>query len=95
MSCVPTYKFFGSHLGILYGRYYLLDQLRAYKVRPAENHPLDKFETGTKNHEGLAGTAAAIDYLADLGAEFGAPFAGDYPGFAQHPEGMQYPTRHC
>jgi selenocysteine lyase/cysteine desulfurase len=78
---VPTYKFFGPHLGILYGRYELLDHLRAYKVRPAENHPPDKFETGTKNHEGLAGTAAAIDYLADLGVEFGAPFADQYPEF--------------
>jgi hypothetical protein len=43
--------------------------------------PPHKFETGTKNHEGLAGTTAAINYLADLGAEFGAPFTGDFPGF--------------
>jgi selenocysteine lyase/cysteine desulfurase len=81
VSCVPTYKFFGPHQGVLYGRYDLLDQLRAYKVRPAENQPPDKFETGTKNHEGMAGTRATIDYLAELGAEFGAPFADDYPGF--------------
>ncbi len=39
------------------------------------------FEMGTKNHEGLAGTTAAINYLADLGAEFGAPFADKYPEF--------------
>jgi selenocysteine lyase/cysteine desulfurase len=58
-----------------------LDQLRAYKVRPAEDVPPHKFETGTKNHEGLAGTTAAINYLADLGAEFGTPFAEQYPGF--------------
>jgi selenocysteine lyase/cysteine desulfurase len=58
-----------------------LDRLQAYKVRPAEDMPPDKFETGTKNHEGLAGTTAAIDYLADLGAEFGASFAAEYPGF--------------
>ena len=80
LAC-SAYKFFGPHLGALYGRYELLDQLRAYKVRPAEDHPPDKFETGTKNHEGLAGTTAAINYLADLGAEFGAPFADRYPGF--------------
>jgi selenocysteine lyase/cysteine desulfurase len=55
--------------------------LRAYKVRPAEDHPPDKFETGTQNHEGLAGATAAINYLADLGAEFGAPFADQYPEF--------------
>jgi len=76
-----AYKFFGPHQGVLYGRYDLLDQLRAYKVRPAEDHPPDKFETGTKNHECMAGTTAAINYLADLGAEFGAPFAEQYPGF--------------
>jgi selenocysteine lyase/cysteine desulfurase len=78
---VPQYKFFGPHSGALYGRYELLDQLRAYKVRPAEDYPPHKFETGTKNHEGLAGTTAAINYLADLGAEFGAPFAEQYPEF--------------
>ena len=70
-------------MGALYGRYELLDQLRAYKVRPAEDHPPDKFETGTKNHEGLAGTTAAINYLADLGAEFGAPFADQFPEFEE------------
>jgi selenocysteine lyase/cysteine desulfurase len=78
---VPTYKFFGPHQGVLYGRYDLLDRLRAYKVRPAGDQPPDKFETGTKNHEGMAGTAAAINYLADLGAELGASFAGDFSGF--------------
>jgi cysteine desulfurase family protein (TIGR01976 family) len=77
-----AYKFFGPHMGVLYGRYGLLDRLRAYKVRPAGNQPPDKFETGTKNHEGMAGTTAAINYLADLGAELGAPFGGDYPDFS-------------
>ncbi len=78
---VPTYKFFGPHASALYGRYDLLDQLHAYKVRPADDVPPHKFETGTKNHEGLAGATAAINYLADLGAEFGMPFADQYPGF--------------
>jgi selenocysteine lyase/cysteine desulfurase len=68
-------------LGTLYGRYKLLDRLPAYKVRLAEDHPPGKFETGTQNHEGLAGTTAAINYLADLGAEFGAPFADQFPDF--------------
>ena len=67
---VPQYKFFGPHAGALYGRYELLDQLRAYQVRPAEEVPPHKFETGTKNHQGLAGTTAAINYLADIGAEY-------------------------
>jgi selenocysteine lyase/cysteine desulfurase len=79
---VPTYKFLGPHQGALYGRYDLLDRLlQAYKVRPAGDQPPDKFETGTKNHEGMAGVTAAVNYLADLGAEFGAPFADQYPGF--------------
>jgi selenocysteine lyase/cysteine desulfurase len=78
---VSQYKFFGTHVGALYGRYELLDQLRAYKVRPADDVPPHKFETGTKNHEGLAGTTAAINYLADIGAEFGAPFADQFPEF--------------
>jgi selenocysteine lyase/cysteine desulfurase len=68
-------------VGVLYGRYELLDQLHAYKVRPADDIPPHKFETGTKNHEGLAGTTATINYLADLGAEFGAPFADQFPEF--------------
>jgi selenocysteine lyase/cysteine desulfurase len=68
-------------MGALYGRYELLDRLQAYKVRPAQDVPPHKFETGTKNHEGLAGTKAAINYLADLGAEFGTPFAHQFPEF--------------
>jgi len=77
-----AYKFFGPHVGVLYGRYDLLDRLRAYKVRPADNRPPYKFETGTQNHEGLAGVTAAINYLAGIGEEFGAPFASDFPRFA-------------
>ena len=76
-----VYKFFGPHVGVLYGRYELLNRLRAYKIRPADDRPPHKFETGTQNHEGLTGTTAAINYLADLGTEFGAPFADQYPEF--------------
>jgi cysteine desulfurase family protein (TIGR01976 family) len=61
-----AYKFFGPHVGILYGKLDLLDRLSAYKVRPADDHPPYKFETGTLNHEGIAGTRAAIEYLAQL-----------------------------
>ncbi|MEZ4769060.1 MAG: cysteine desulfurase-like protein [Caldilineales bacterium] len=66
LAC-SAYKFFGPHIGILYGRYDLLDETRAYKVRPAHDYPPDKFETGTQSHEGIAGTLAAIEYLASLG----------------------------
>ena len=63
---VSTYKFFGPHLGVLYGRYDLLDRLTAYKVRPAPSAPPGKFETGTQNHEGIAGALGAVEYLASL-----------------------------
>jgi cysteine desulfurase family protein (TIGR01976 family) len=68
---VSAYKFFGPHVGALYGKYELLDRLRPYKVRPAPNDPPGKFETGTQNHEGLAGTLGAIEYLAKLGEDYG------------------------
>jgi cysteine desulfurase family protein (TIGR01976 family) len=62
-----VYKFFGPHLGALYGRREIMDRLPADKVRPASH----RFETGTGNHEGDAGAAAAVEYLADLGARYG------------------------
>ena len=65
LAC-SAYKFFGPHEGILYGRYDLLQSLEAYKVRPAPAGPPGKFETGTQNHEGIAGTLAAVEYLAGV-----------------------------
>ncbi len=64
-----SYKFFGPHLGVLYGKAEHLEKFPAYKVRPASNHIPDRWETGTQNHEGLAGLAGVIDYLAMLGRE--------------------------
>lgn len=81
LAC-SAYKFYGPHLGILYGKYEHLDRLQAYKVRPAENVPPHKFETGTQNHEGIAGAAAAVNYLATVGEKFGAPYEADYAAFA-------------
>jgi cysteine desulfurase family protein (TIGR01976 family) len=66
LAC-STYKFFGPHAGVLYGRGEILDTLPAYKLRPAE----DRFETGTGNFEGLAGVTAAVEYLADVGSADG------------------------
>lgn len=65
LAC-SVYKFFGPHVGALWGRRTLLEQLAPYKVRPATNTLPGRWMTGTQNHEGLAGAAAAIDYLADL-----------------------------
>lgn len=70
LAC-SAYKFFGPHVGILYGKRVHLQRLRAYRVRPAGEQLPGKWETGTKNHEGLAGVGAAIDYLADLGVRYG------------------------
>jgi selenocysteine lyase/cysteine desulfurase len=66
-----AYKFFGPHAGILYGRYDLMEELMAYKVRPASNSLPDKFETGTQNHEGIAGVLGAVEYFEWLGGTFG------------------------
>jgi len=66
-----AYKFFGTHAGILYGRYELLEELSAYKVRPAPNDLPGKFETGTQNHEGIAGVLGAIEYFEWVGKTFG------------------------
>lgn len=77
---VSTYKFFGPHLGVLYGRHDLLERLPAYKVRPAHDSAPGKFETGTQNHEGIAGALGALEYLASLGAADSAPGAGTEPG---------------
>lgn len=77
---VSAYKFFGPHLGVLYGKYRHLDRLRAYQVRPAPNDPPGKFETGTGNHEGIAGTLGAIEYLSWLGEAFCGEHAERYGG---------------
>lgn len=61
-----SYKYFGPHTGVLYGKYEHLDLFRAYKVRPASDKPAGKWETGTQSFESLAGVTAAVDYLARL-----------------------------
>ncbi|MGA7410648.1 MAG: cysteine desulfurase-like protein [Bryobacteraceae bacterium] len=66
LAC-SVYKFFGPHLGIIYGKREHLVRLRPYKVRPATETLPYRWETGTQNHECMAGTTAAIDYIADLG----------------------------
>ena len=73
-----AYKFFGPHVGVLYGRYELLDELKAYRVRPAPSDPPGKFETGTGNFEGYAGVLGALEYLAWLGETFGGHYTEKY-----------------
>ncbi len=81
MNCTPHYKFFGSHAGILYGRLDLLNELKAYKVRPASDNPPYKFETGTQNHEGIAGVLGAIEYFEWFGNQFGGSQDWSESGF--------------
>ncbi len=73
-----SYKFFGPHSGVLYGKYEHLEGLTAYKVRPAPKDPPGKFETGTQNHEGIAGILGALEYLEWVGKTFGGIYAEKY-----------------
>ena len=67
LACSP-YKFFGPHQGVLWGRAAVLDQLSAYKVRPASSQPpAARFETGTPSFEGQGGVLGTIEYLEWLG----------------------------
>jgi cysteine desulfurase family protein (TIGR01976 family) len=75
LAC-STYKFFGPHQGVLYGKADVLDALPTYKLRPAH----DRFETGTQSFESQAGTVAAVDYLAGIGVAYGGAAAGDPRG---------------
>ncbi len=69
-----SYKFFGPHAGILYGKRELLERLFAYKVRPAADALPGKFETGTQNHECIAGVLGAVEYFEWVGQTFGGEF---------------------
>lgn len=76
LAC-SAYKFFGPHSSQLYGKREHLQRQRAYQVRPGGDQPPGKWETGTQNHEGMAGVIAAIDYLAALGVKYGVARARD------------------
>jgi cysteine desulfurase family protein (TIGR01976 family) len=73
-----SYKFFGPHASVLYGKVEHLEKLTAYKVRPAPDDPPGKFETGTQNHEGIAGMLGAIEYLEWVGKTFGGIYKEKY-----------------
>lgn len=62
LACSP-YKFYGPHMGLLYGRHDRFTTLDVPKLTPAPNQAPERIETGTQNHEGIAGTGAAIDFL--------------------------------
>src|SRR5271169_3034275 len=66
LICSP-YKFFGPHMGTLYGKREHLERLKPYKVRPATNVSPECWETGTQVQELIAGIGAAVEYIAELG----------------------------
>jgi cysteine desulfurase family protein (TIGR01976 family) len=71
-----TYKFFGPHMGVLFGKREHLQRLRPYKVRPNTNAIPNCWEWGTLNHECIAGITACVEYIADLGR---GSFANEAP----------------
>lgn len=76
-----AYKFFGPHVGVLWGRGELLEAIQPYQIRPANPSSPYKFETGTLHYEGLNGVTAAIDYLAEMGRTYGQSFGADLPQY--------------
>jgi len=68
LAC-SAYKFYGPHIGILYGRSELIEELDFPKIRPAPNEGPEQAETGTQNHEGIAGASATVDFLASLAGQ--------------------------
>lgn len=77
-----AYKFYGPHIGVLWGRHDLLSDLPVYKVRPSHDEAPFRWETGTPSFETIAAVGAAVDYLAGIGRDYGAAFAESFPGFA-------------
>jgi len=65
LAC-SAYKFYGPHVGVLWGRRQLLEELDVARLAPAPDTAPERLETGTQNHEGIVGAAAAVDFLASL-----------------------------
>ncbi len=65
-----AYKYFGPHVGVMYAKEKVLDELNTLKVKPQKDSPPDKFETGTLNHEGIAGAIEAVRFIAEVGKEY-------------------------
>ncbi len=72
LTC-SAYKFFGPHIGILYGKRELLENLQPYKLRPAPDDLPGRWMTGTQSHEAIMGAKAAVDYLAGLAEDNASP----------------------
>ena len=71
LAC-SSYKFYGTHAGVLYGRRQIVDEIDSPRLDPAPQDAPEKLETGTQNHEGIVGAAAAVNYIASMGGEGGS-----------------------
>lgn len=93
LSC-SAYKFYGPHIGILYGKHDLLGAIDFPKLLPSPNTAPERAETGTQNHEGMAGAAAAVDFLARLSEAGGSRRERLQSAFAGlHERGLALVTR--
>jgi len=66
---MSAYKFYGPHIGVLFAKRALLEQIDFPRLVPAPDYAPENAETGTQNQEGMVGAAAAIDFLSSLGAQ--------------------------
>jgi cysteine desulfurase family protein (TIGR01976 family) len=93
LSC-SAYKFYGPHIGILWGKRDLIEALDAPRLEPAPQESPERLETGTQNHEGIVGAAAAVDFLASLAGAAGSRRGGLRATFATlHSRGSALATR--
>jgi cysteine desulfurase family protein (TIGR01976 family) len=87
---LSAYKLYGPHIGVLWGRRESLDSLPFPRLAPAPQRAPERAETGTQNHEGIAGVAATVDFLASLGGEGGSRRERLRAYYAEvHEEGMR------
>jgi cysteine desulfurase family protein (TIGR01976 family) len=93
LAC-SAYKFFGPHLGVLWGRKPLFEEGRPFKVGPAPDHAPERWETGTLDHEGIAGTAAAVEWIAGLSGDPGAGWRDRMIGGMRRIEEIETPLLH-
>jgi cysteine desulfurase family protein (TIGR01976 family) len=92
LAC-SAYKFHGTHVGVLFGRHDRLAALDLPKLEPAPESAPDRIETGTLNFEGIVGAAAAVNFLADLGAGSGRRSGLDAFFSEQHVRAQALVTR--
>ena len=78
-----AYKFFGPHIGVLYSKSERMEALKTLKVSAQKNYAPDKFETGTLNHEAIAGAAEAIEFIAEIGSKHPEYVKAEHSGNTQ------------